>query len=62
MKITLRLNYYILAMLEISMVFTSVRHAIRIDWPGVREQELAFAKRRAAGARYWFKLWLHGIA
>lgn len=62
MKITRRLSYYLLAMMDTEQAWSAIRLANFTRFRDLRQQEIAFAKRRAASARYWFKLWLHGIA
>lgn len=62
MKITRRLSYYLLAMMDTEQVWSAIRLANFTRSRELRQQEIAFAKRCAASARYWWSLWLHGIA
>lgn len=62
MKVTRRFSYYLLAMMDTEQIISAIRLANFTRSRALRQQELAFAKRRAESARYWWNLWLHGIA
>ena len=62
MKITRRLSYYLLAMMDTEQIISAIRLATFTRSRALRQQEISFAKRRAESARYWWSLWLHGIA
>lgn len=62
MTINHRLQCLLLALSDISLAQSCVRLSLMCHARAERQYELFNAKRCAASASHWFRVWLHGIA